>query len=837
MAAMKRDILVKSNLGDDVLLFRRMHGTEHMSRPYEYRVELLTQQEDIALHEVIGQQMTIHLSIGKDKFRYFSGVVARFAYVGTEGDYHRYDAVLRPWFWNLTRRSDCRIFQELTVPDIIKEVFRDAGFSEFEESLSGEYRTWKYRVQYRETDFDFVSRLMEQEGIYYFFKHEDGKDTLVLADSINAHAPFENFDEVRFFPQGADGTLEEPGIFEWQVAHEYQPTIFAHTDYDFIEPTKDLSAKAQIPRDHTKADSEIYDYPGAYYDPAEGDTYAKVRVEELQSQYERCTGEGNVPGIAVGHLFNLARHPRGDQNREYLVLGCDHIIDGGDYESKGAGSPPQYKVSFTVLSSAEKYRAPRVTPKPIVQGPQTAVIVGPDGEQVWCDEYGRVKVQFHWDREGGQDENSSCWVRVSQSAAGSTWGGMFIPHIGQEVVVDFLEGDPDRPLITGRVYNHDQMPPEALPDNKYKSILRDHYGNELIFDGTPGDENILLRSPHHESGVVLGRSMHTFSESNMHEFTAGDKHEGSIGITTEWMIGVSAEASLAVKYDLSVASTTEYALGLGKSYSWGPKLSLSNDDEIELSSGDFKQQVEKEIVLDSEEATYLVGGKQFNSQVRVEGKEVDGKAKPGQLVLSYNETGHTRTEFVGDLKMLKRLWRSSLLLGAAGTVAGAFAIDLGQEGKKGWRDGLSITSAVLFTAMLATDVAIWKKISNFQKDPPPHEDEPEAKIVLNKDGVALTAGKKRDSFIVLQEGGKVFIYGDGDMHIGSKGKLTLESEKEVKIMTPKFTPNTPAKNDAIDVKAKPKKPKPLPVPKKNREAKRRQAQWFTASATVGKPKR
>ena len=255
MTAMKRDVTVTTNLGADVLLCARMDGTEEMSRPFEYVVDLLTQQEDIELHKLVGQPMTVHLTIAEGKTRYFNGLVSRVAFTGSEGDYHTYRATVRPWLWTLTRRTDCRVFQDVTVPDIVKEVFRDAGFSDFEEKLSGDYLERGYCVQYRETDFDFVSRLLEEEGIYYYFLHEDGKQTLLLADSINAHAPFDGHADMKFFPPGRTETLEEPHIFDWEVSHEYRSNIFAQNDYDFTEPTKDLATNASIPRDQTRADT------------------------------------------------------------------------------------------------------------------------------------------------------------------------------------------------------------------------------------------------------------------------------------------------------------------------------------------------------------------------------------------------------------------------------------------------------------------------------------------------------------------------------------------------------------------------------------------------------
>ena len=650
MTTKKRDVTVTTSLGTDVLLCAGMSGTEEMSRPFEYVVDLLTQDEGLELHKLVGQPMTVHLTIAAGKKRSFNGLVSRIAYTGSDGDYNRYRAIVKPWVWTLTRRSDCRVFQDMTVPDIVKDVFRDAGFSDFEEKLGGTYVERGYCVQYRETDFAFVSRLLEDEGIYYYFVHEDGKHTLVMADSINAHAPFDGHANMKFFPPGRSEAIEEPHIFAWDVAHEYQSNIFAHTDYDFIEPTKDLVTNASIPRGHTRAEFEVYDYPGGYTEAEAGETLARIRIEELQAGYERCNGDGNVPGVAVGHLFTLGNHPRGDQNREYLVLACRHTLTVAGYESKGAGGgEPSYECAFTVQPSGQAYRPPRITPKPGVRGPQTATVVGPDGETVWCDEYGRIKIQFHWDRVGEVNENSSCWVRVSQPSAGSTWGGMFLPHIGQEVIVDFLEGDPGQPIVTGRVYNGDNMPPLALPDNKHKSIIRDHFGNEIIFDGTAGQEHIKLQSggdilrigaspagsaPSPSGARSVGSAAATphvvptgytqftrndntsYSYGDAKSYNYGDSRSYSKGNSYEVTRGSSFGLTLGSGVDLSIGAAVSGSIGAAVGVSVGPEIGVTMGTKLEVgwtntfswTQGEYRRTSNDEIILDSKKPCIMTGG-------------------------------------------------------------------------------------------------------------------------------------------------------------------------------------------------------------------------------------
>jgi len=388
-----RVLSVSSPLGPDVLLFSAMSGTESFGRLFQYDLQLRSEDPSINLDDILGQSMTVSLQLPGGDVRYFNGLVGRFTQVGSADNLATYHATLYPWTWFLTRTSDCRIFQNMTVPDIIKQVFRDSGYTDFEESLSGSYRTWEYCVQYRETDFNFVSRLMEQEGIYFYFLHQDGKHTLKMTDSISGHDPIVNPD-VMFLPPTQNITSEQDYITSWSFSRDVQPGVFVQNDYDFKNPKANLEAKLSNPFGHTKADGEIYDYPGEYYNASDGNTYVRSRLEEIQAQYERATGEGTVYSMYAGGLFNLTDCPRQDQNREYLVVGCSYQLTNNEYSSAAGSSEIEFKVGIDAIDSKTPFRSPRTTPKPMVQGPQTAVVTGPSGEEIWTDEYGRVKVQF-----------------------------------------------------------------------------------------------------------------------------------------------------------------------------------------------------------------------------------------------------------------------------------------------------------------------------------------------------------------------------------------------------------------------------------------------------------
>jgi len=502
---------VKSPLGKDALLFHAMSASERLSHPFEFDLELLSKDHDIELDDVVGQLITVRLDLPAErKTRYFNGYVSQFSYEGGVREFSQYHATLRPWFWLLTRKADCRIFQEKKVPEIIEQIFQDNGFSDFEERLSGEYRTWEYCVQYRESDFNFVSRLMEQEGIYYYFRHEDGKHTMILSDSVSAHDPIPGFEEVPYFPPVEGGHRERDHLSSWSVRKQVQPGKYSLRDFDFEKPSADLETRSNNPLDHAQKDFEVYDYPGEYVEAGEGETYARIRLEELQSQHERVSGSGNAAGLFAGGLFKLAGYPRDDQNREYLVVSAVVELSSEAYLAGMRGGDSACHCSIAALDSKTPYRAPRRTQKPVVQGPQTAIVVGPSGEEIFTDKYGRVKVQFHWDREGKDDENSSCWIRVSYPWAGKNWGAAHIPRLGQEVIVDSLEGDPDRPIITGRVYNAESTVPYSLPDNMTQSGIKSRSSkggsgdnfNEIRFEDKKGEEQVYIHAEKNQDNIV-----------------------------------------------------------------------------------------------------------------------------------------------------------------------------------------------------------------------------------------------------------------------------------------------------------------------------------------------
>lgn len=523
---MARPLKIDTPLGGEVLRLRRMTGREEIGRLFEYHVELESDDRKVTLSNVVGKRMTAHIDLPSGAVRHINGVVTRFAHDGEHGRSARYRAILRPWLWLLTLRAGCRIFQNKSVPDIIQAIFREHGLTDFKATLTGTYPVCEYRVQYRESDFAFVSRLMEEHGIYYFFTHTDGKHTMVLADAYGAHAPQHGCTQVPYFPRDLHDARRGEHIDSWAIAEDLEPGACMLEDFDFVKPKADLKVKLVSSNKLAKAAFEIYDYPGAYEKNADGESLVRVRLEELYAQQELALGEANVRGLAAGALFTLKGFPRDDQNREYLLVATELDMRAGNYES-GAAEPgdPVFRTSFSAIDSHRPFRSARTTHRPVVQGPQTAIVVGKAGEEIWTDAHGRVKLQFHWDREGKADEKSSCWVRVSQVWAGGKWGAIHIPRIGQEVIVEFLEGDPDRPIVTGRVYNGDNHVPYALPANQTQSGIKSRSSkggaeanfNELRFEDKKGTELVNFQAEKDLTSLVKNDELRTVNHDRSTE--------------------------------------------------------------------------------------------------------------------------------------------------------------------------------------------------------------------------------------------------------------------------------------------------------------------------------
>jgi type VI secretion system secreted protein VgrG len=603
------------------LLFEELTGRELLSEPYSYDLAVLSEKGDLKAERVLGQPVTVSVELPRGGHRLFNGLISRCMYTGetlrggNEQLLHRYRFRMQPWFWFLTRAADCRIYQKMKVPDIVRDVFKRRGFSDFDLQLTGTYDKRDYCVQYRESDFNFVSRLLEESGIFYFFRHQTDKHIMVLADDPNAHHSAPPYDKVTL-RHSVGQHVTTDALENWWVERAVQSGVYQTTDFDFRTPALDLHKQHTQKREHALANLPVYDYPAlpaGLGGPGEDeggapagavvaatDQIAKVRLEELQSGYERFHGRGNCLGLATGAKFTLTEAPP-DLAREYAIVATEYTVASNQYVS-GSGSEFEVSVAVEAIDAKTVFRPPRVTRKPVIQGAQTAMVVGKSGEEIDADKYGRVKVQFPWDREGKKDQNSSCWVRVAQVWAGKNWGAIHIPRIGQEVLVDFLEGDPDRPIITGRVYNGESMPPYTLPENVTHSGIKSRSSkngsadncNEIRFEDKKESELLLVHAEkdmttevEHDRKLTVGNDSttevkHDATVTVDHDETRTIKNDHSTTIQGKEKHDVTGKRTTTIDDDDALNANANRTVKVAMSYK------LTADEQITLQSGASK---------------------------------------------------------------------------------------------------------------------------------------------------------------------------------------------------------------------------------------------------------
>lgn len=585
-----------SSLGQDALLFRRMQGREELGRLPEYRIELLRSQKNgpIDVEKLLGTKATVKLLLAKGKYRYFNGWITAIDQGGSTGRFDVYRVDLRPWLWHLTLGADCRIFQEKTAVEIIEAVFADYSSQQVEKKLTGSFRKRQYCVQYRESDFDFVSRLMEEEGIYYYFKHSDGQHQLVLCNGSAGHAPM-TASKLGWAEAQKDDQLRDDIVTQWRLAQHLRSLKYTHTDFDHEAPATQLLATDQRTVSYAKpGDLEVFDYPGEFADPGaagnaqEGKRLAKLRVDAFEAGH--ITGEALTPcrHAAAGWTFTFADHVnKGD----YLITGANFEMDFGDYEATADETSIGFSCRMSVIPKKTPFAPEMTTPRAQVHGPQTATVVGPSGDELHTDKFGRVKVQFRWDRVGKKNEKSSCWVRVSHPWASKQFGMIALPRIGDEVVVEFLEGNPDRPLITGRVYNGDNMPPYELPAQATVSGIKSQSSkggslsnaNELRFDDKKGSEYVWMQAEKDFHRLVKNDAWDTIKHDSFTDITnnralkIGKNLDAEVGELTKVKVGKDCHVDLGADFNLAVKGAT----GIKST----GKVDLKGDQAISISSG------------------------------------------------------------------------------------------------------------------------------------------------------------------------------------------------------------------------------------------------------------
>ena len=595
-----RLLSIMTPLGEDYLLINKMHADEGLSELFEIDVELLYDElEDDAFDmtiiedtSILGKTASIAITQRDGGKRTMTGMINNFTLAGRNRRFTFYYATIVPHVWRLTQITQSRIFQHITVPDILKKVFK--GY-EVKYQFQKEYKPRNYCVQYQETDFAFASRLMEEEGIAYYFEHTAQNEKMVLRDDFKTPEDCPSKSDIPIVNEDLTAEIFESAIKEWKIDYKLQTGKKTLWDYHFQLPSKKLEAeKISIFDAGENQKLEGYNFPGGYakkhddIDKSGGERSdivnifqdnkktADNRMRAFDVQYKTASAPSDCCTITPGYRFQLKNHPNKDFNAKYIVLSATHNAEQSPDYLVGDVLPKAYENEFTCIphgSGHPEFCPPVKTPKPLIYGSQTAFVVGPGGEEIFTDKYGRVKVQFHWDREGKANEDSSCWLRVAQTWAGNKWGAMFIPRIGMEVIVQFLEGDPDQPIIVGCVYNAEAMPPYTLPDEKTKSTIKSNSSkggggfNEFRIEDKKGDEQIFVHGEKdldvrikHDRKEIIKNDSHLIVEQNQMEQVKGDKH---LKVTGDQNEKVDGSVSLKVGSNIQEKTGQNYALDAG----------------------------------------------------------------------------------------------------------------------------------------------------------------------------------------------------------------------------------------------------------------------------------
>lgn len=611
--------------GSHALLFAGLVGDEGLSRLFEYRVKVLSPKGELQADDWLGEPLAVLLPYkilgdtppkrsgkarqlehplgdeepgGKPdealKMRVLHTHVGSFRRIADQGRMLCYELVLRPWLWFATCASDCRIFQNQTVLEVLKAVLAKYP-GEVEWATTESYPSLEYCVQYGETDFEFVSRLLEEAGLYYFFRHSLEGHRLVITDSMSEHKPLEVHDGFRW-RAGAGDFFDS--LWSWEPEENLCSGQVSAGDFDFTKAnTREasvLQANATIAMAHAQASYEHYRYPGHFKDLAAGEAAAKIQIQALHAEQNLVSAQGCAPYLLPGACFALDEHPDDSQNAQYLIVYA-HLSAEYTLSNYGA-SAPSFSCQLKAIRSNARYRPEIKTPRPKIFGPQTAFVVGKEGEPLWVDEFGRIKVQFHWDRGEQNNENCSCWVRVAQAWAGQRWGAIFLPRVGQEVLVEFLDGNPDRPLVTGGLYNGGMRPPHELPAQVARSGIKsqslgakDVY-NELRFEDKDGAEQLLFHAGRNQDVTVRNDALVTIG--NDHHLKVGASSFCQIVKDAHDQIGgdhnrqVKADHSLEVGGDHTLQVTGGHSLDIGgdqqSQVGGGHSLDIGADSEIKV---------------------------------------------------------------------------------------------------------------------------------------------------------------------------------------------------------------------------------------------------------------
>ncbi len=662
---------VSTPLDDDTLLLKSVRGTEGLSRLFRYEFEMVSEDPEIDFTQIVGESVTAKIEIDDGtESRYVNGIVTHFSQHDSDPRLWTYRAVVEPKFWLGTRRTDCRIFQDQSVTDIIEALLGELGVSDYALETTGSYAAREYCVQYNETSFDFLSRLMEDEGIFYFFRHEDGKHTLVLADDADVHEDCPGLSQTTYRPTGAGAAEREDAVTQLAYTERVSTDTATARDYNFEQPSTDLTSTAE--GDGTGSSMEAYEYPGGYTAKDAGDAYQNIRMQEYETPVKELSGRSNVKSFTAGYCFSLTWHERPSLNDSYMLR-----------ELSLSASRERYENFFTAQPKTHPFRPVRATRRPRIHGSQTASVTGKSGEEIWTDEFGRIKVQFHWDREGEKDENTTCFVRVAQGWAGKSWGSWFLPRIGMEVVVSFLEGDPDRPLVTGCVYNGENTQSYTLPDDQTKSWIKTNSSkggdgfNELRFEDKAGEEEVYFHAQKDWLAEIENSRTTTIKESDdtltlekgsrTLEIQEGDETHSVKGTRTLTVDGaqehktgdgfthkVTGDYELKVSGDLTINATGKVTIKSGDAMvlQAGKDGTFKSGQAMTLQSGtDMTQTSGKNLDISSSMDTTNEAGMNMTTKAGMNMKNEAGMNLEEKAGMNYKSEGGMNHEAKGGMQM------------------------------------------------------------------------------------------------------------------------------------------------------------------------------------------
>lgn len=681
-----RLLRITTPLGKDKLLIKSVRGIERLSALFEYEVSLLSDDNDIDYKKILGKDATITIEspVKNGGTRHINGIVRSFGRTGSTGPLAKYTAIIVPKLWLTTLTADCRIFQKKSAKTILSDLIKtDAGITDYKDSASDSGDADRpYCVQYRETDFAFASRLMEEEGIYYHFSHADGKHTMVLCDSPGSHSDASNAATLPFHNKRL--LRSEHGIQAWGVRNNIVTGNYVLADYNYKTPSTILRSNATENRSHTGDDAEIFDYPGPHGESSVGDKLAKIRLGAHQARHNIYTGSTSAVTLATGSTFTLKDHPNAAFNKKYLVIENEIFAENPPYTEGERPSLATFKSRITAILADQQYRAPRRSPIPDLRGPHSAVVTGAEDDEIHTDEYGCVKVRFHWDRDDDKKgEDSTVYLRTAQMWTGKNFGTLFTPRVGQEVIVEFLDGHPDRPVITGCLYNAENLPPYTLPDHKTRSTIKTHATpqgevyNELRFEDKKDEEQLLLHAgKDHEITTANDRVEHVGNDTHLtvindrlelihkdHHEAIGGMHKLNIGagapdvddgkggqkgkveegggqhitIKGPRLIEIGGKSSLTVKDDVAEKFEKSHATAVtGQRYLKAKEIVLEGEDNITLHVGD------NFIAITADGIKIKTGGK-----IALEaGGDITVKTDAG---ITQKATGDIKSEATGNL--------------------------------------------------------------------------------------------------------------------------------------------------------------------------------------------